>query len=113
MPKCRKCGRQIAFIPGSHGSYIPVEPRPIWYRPNVRSTITVLNADGAYIRADDVAASAEGALKGWMPHWPKCEDAVAFRKVRAAAKAERKAKEEAARFEAMQPKQTTMFGGKQ
>ncbi|HMM32005.1 MAG TPA: hypothetical protein PKB13_09540 [Clostridia bacterium] len=52
-------------------------------------------------------------MKGWMPHWPKCEDAVAFRKVRAAAKAERKAKEEAARFEAMQPKQTTMFGGKQ
>lgn len=111
MPKCSRCGKSIEFVHTSKGKTMPVNAKPVWGVQNERGNMNIITIYGNMVRVDEVKEGTEGAIKGWVPHFKACADAMAAKRIKAEIEAEKKAREEAARLKAMEPKQVSMFGG--
>lgn len=70
-PKCRKCGRVIAFVNTKAGKQMPVDGFSVYIQPFVRGSV-FYNADGTAIRGTECKAGDKGAVKAFKSHFVTC-----------------------------------------
>lgn len=70
-PKCRKCGRVIAFVPTKAGKQMPVDGFSVYIQPFVRGAV-FYHEDGTQIRGTKCEKDAKGAVKAFQSHFVSC-----------------------------------------
>lgn len=70
-PKCRKCGRVIAFVTTKAGKQMPVDGFSVYIQPFVRGAV-FYHEDGTQIRGTKCEKDAIGAVKAFQSHFVTC-----------------------------------------
>lgn len=79
---CKGCGRPIGFVKTPAGKHLPVNPRPIYFEPDPKGDLWLVNYRGEIVRCYEIQPPGiyDPHTVGYMPHWPTCAAADRFKK---------------------------------
>lgn len=80
-PKCRKCGRVIAFIPTRNGKQMPVDGFAVYIQPWNRGSV-FYSSNGELLRGTKCVKGDKGAIQAYQSHYATCPAADEIRKTK-------------------------------
>lgn len=80
-PKCRKCGKVIAFLPMRSGKQMPVDGFSIWIQPWTRGSV-FYTEKGEAIRGTKCEKGDKNAVKAYQSHFATCSAADEIRRTK-------------------------------
>ena len=72
VKRCENCGAMIHFKKTRKGKIMPVDIYPVWYVPENKGRINILDEYGDIVRGRLAEPSEPGVKRGYTPHFGSC-----------------------------------------